>query len=62
VTVAPEIVAEPAVTAYVTAPVEADVALTVKGAAPAVIFAMGAKLSVGVAGFTTIDTVEVAAG
>jgi hypothetical protein len=53
-------VAGPEVIAYVIAPVEADVALTVRGAAPTPTFAMGAKLSVGVAGFTTKDTVAVA--
>jgi hypothetical protein len=61
VTVEPETVAGPEVTAYVTAPVEADVALTVKGETPAVTFAMGVKLSIGVAGLTTIGTVTVAA-
>jgi hypothetical protein len=34
VTVLPEIVAGPLVTEYVTAPVEAEVALTVNGASP----------------------------
>jgi hypothetical protein len=43
VTVEPEIVAGPLVTQYVTAPLEADVALTPNGATPYVCVAIGVK-------------------
>jgi hypothetical protein len=61
VTVEPEIVAGPLTTEYVTAPLEADVALTPNGAAPAVCVAIGAKTRVGTSGTTGKLVVAVAA-
>ena len=49
VTVEPETVAGPLTTLYVTGPLEADVALTVKGALPYVCDAMDAKVNAGTA-------------
>jgi hypothetical protein len=60
VTVEPEIVAGPLVTEYVTAPLEAEVALTANGAAPAVCGAIGAKTRVGTSGATVKLVVAVA--
>jgi hypothetical protein len=46
VTVAPEIVAGPLVTEYVIAPLDAELALTAKGASPYVCAGMAANVSV----------------
>jgi hypothetical protein len=56
-TVEPEIVAGPLTTVYVTAPFEADVALTPSGAAPNVCVAIGVKVRVGV--ITVVPVVPV---
>ena len=48
----PTMVAGPLVTEYVTAPVDADVALTVNGVSPLVWVGMAVKVNVGVAGLT----------
>ncbi len=61
VTVEPAIVAGPLVTEYVTAPLEAEVALTPKGVAPKVCGAIGEKARVGVAAETVKLVVAVAA-
>jgi hypothetical protein len=61
VTVEPEIVAGPLVTEYVTAPLDAEVALTPNGAAPNVCVAIGVKARVGVAATTVKVVVAVAA-
>jgi hypothetical protein len=52
VTVLPEIVAGPLVTEYVTAPLEASVALTVNGAAPHVFDEIAVKARAGVSAAT----------
>ena len=49
VTVLPTIVAGPLVTEYVTAPLEAEEALTVNGASPKVLAGIAVKVSVGTA-------------
>jgi len=61
VTMLPTIVAGPLTTEYVTAPLEAEVALTAKGAAPNVCDPTGAKLSVGTSVATVKLVVAVAA-
>jgi hypothetical protein len=54
VTDAPLIVAGPLVTEYVTAPVEAELALTVNAVSPKVWAGIAVKARVGVAGLTVI--------
>jgi hypothetical protein len=61
VTVEPEIVAGPLATEYVTAPLEADVALTVNGATPYVCVAIGVNARVVPAATTVKLVVAVAA-
>jgi len=60
VSVVPEIVAGPETTLYVTAPVEAEVALTGGGTFPYVCSGIGVKARDGVAGRTTNDVVAFA--
>jgi hypothetical protein len=63
VTVEPEIVAGPEVTLYVIAPLDAELALTVKGAAPYVLAEIAVNVSVGVSLRFTVpdaDTVVLA--
>jgi hypothetical protein len=63
VTVEPEIVAGPLTTAYVTVPLEAEVALTENGASPNTCAGIGVKLSVGTVGgaAATVKLVEAVA-